>query len=118
MLKNILCSGITIVKAQGMGKQPIIATQDNQAQKKLAILLCGWSFMDDHESLSETLKKYYHHLIRKLNHLIDFGRLEDKGEYERAAALAVFHQDIKRGIETLKSVSASKCILKRFSSVS
>eukprot|EP00039_Didymoeca_costata_P010060 m.134510 g.134510 ORF g.134510 m.134510 type:complete len:894 (+) comp14695_c0_seq4:96-2777(+) len=75
-------------RAQGMGKQPIIATQDNQAQKKLAILLCGWSLMDDHESLSETLKK-----------------LEDKGEYERAAALAVFHQDIKRGIETLKSAA-------------
>jgi hypothetical protein len=33
--------------------------------------------------------------------------MEDAGEYERAAAVAVFHQDIRRGIEALTKGAAA-----------
>ena len=67
-----------------------IQTYDTSTQRKLALMLCGWTGMDDETALNTFLQ-----------------RLEEDGEYERSAAVAIFHQDIRRGIEALSKGAAA-----------
>ena len=61
-----------------------IASYDDSVQRKLGLMICGWEAADNKDAVEAMVKS-----------------AEDEGHYERAAALAVFHQNIHRGIQAL-----------------
>ncbi|KJE89668.1 WD repeat-containing protein mio-B [Capsaspora owczarzaki ATCC 30864] len=80
--------------AQGANSTTIAATHDmnlsfqvyHSAQRKLALKICDWGFERDRDTLENALRK-----------------LEGEDEHERASAIALFHLDIRRAIQSLNA---------------
>eukprot|EP00026_Physarum_polycephalum_P001793 Phypoly_transcript_01796.p1 GENE.Phypoly_transcript_01796~~Phypoly_transcript_01796.p1 ORF type:complete len:954 (+),score=144.73 Phypoly_transcript_01796:249-3110(+) len=62
------------------------------AQRMLCLEICGWGFTNSHALENALLK------------------LEREGEYERAAAMAVFHLDVRRAVTALNRGSSSSTL--------
>ncbi|CAH1238277.1 MIOS [Branchiostoma lanceolatum] len=79
--------------AAGVDKRTIVHTYRSEDRSR-ALQLCGWNFEKEFRALEDHLE-----------------RLEGEGEYERAAAIALFNLKIRRAIQTLNkgATSAAHC---------
>eukprot|EP00058_Branchiostoma_floridae_P009637 XP_002595125.1 hypothetical protein BRAFLDRAFT_67907 [Branchiostoma floridae] len=75
--------------AAGVDKRTIVHTYRSEDRSR-ALQLCGWNFEKEFRALEDHLE-----------------RLEGEGEYERAAAIALFNLKIRRAIQTLNKGATS-----------
>eukprot|EP00041_Stephanoeca_diplocostata_P029889 m.890823 g.890823 ORF g.890823 m.890823 type:complete len:815 (+) comp23652_c1_seq21:726-3170(+) len=84
-IRDALASGTENSSSLGVGELKV-SVHDTITSRARALSMCGWVVINDVSALNKRL-----------------GELESAGEYERAAAVAIFHQRIPRAIQSLTS---------------
>lgn len=100
----------------------IFPVNDKTPQRAHVVRMCGWHPLNDESALDETLAAFvvpgegvsslcyafsqhlptpYHGSFSPLPR-----RLEENGDFERASALALFHHDLRRAVQSLSTVGS------------